>query len=151
MKKVDPPKLAILGGGVHFLHFCPKTPLSGCIMKNAIPLSWGLSKKNFSLKFGFNLPNFTTLGGCLLKNWTFVQKLVSYCILWWNKLMIKLAILIFFADFCVSMRAASLSCVDPPCHIWAWSLWRLQPGFVVLYFLEKRTIGPRKRILWLVM
>ena len=39
----------------------------------------GVDQKKI-FKFGFNLPNFTTLGGCPLKNWTFVQKLVSYCL-----------------------------------------------------------------------
>ena len=56
---------------LRFLHVKvePKTP-SHCPRVD--------QKKFFSLKFGFNLPNFTTLGGCPLKNWTFVQKLVSY-------------------------------------------------------------------------
>ena len=49
----------------------PKTP----------SLCPGVDQIFFFLKFGFNSPNFTTLGGCPLKNWTFVQKLVSYSVL----------------------------------------------------------------------
>ena len=74
-------KWPILGGLLSslFLKNAPELRyLHVKVEPKAPPLCPGVNQNFFFLKFGFNFPNFMTLGGCPLKNWTFVQKLVSY-------------------------------------------------------------------------